>query len=236
MEFIIDSVLHKATKKDFEEALGINNRDENFIALHSLPNWEKDDADARSLYVVPITNSKMVRHLKPEVDLIQKISRWTFLPRIGNRDKCSDMLLKLSHAIYHEKHFDVAHFLLREMCIAIETPDHGLPYGHYIFCFLRHKGIIPKEFIGESSLLGFLPKVMEQQIILKSLAARIVEFSKEVDKSKEKYVKSSETLESGLEEFEKVMEEEVRRQRVVEKRLEKPFFCQAYKRRSQTDS
>ena len=36
------------------------------------------------------------------------------------------------------KHFDIAHFLLSEMCEAMETPNHALPYAPHIFRLLRH--------------------------------------------------------------------------------------------------
>lgn len=48
------------------------------------------------------------------------------------------MLLKLAYAIYHGKQFDIAHFLLSEMCEAIDTVNHALPYAPLIFCLLRH--------------------------------------------------------------------------------------------------
>jgi hypothetical protein len=218
MEFIIDSVLRKATKKDFEEALGINPRDENFIVLHSLPIWKEDNADACSLYVVPTISSKEVCHLKPEVDLIQKICRWTLLPKIGAQGDCTDMLLKLAHAIYHEKHFDVAHFLLCQMCIALETSD-ALPYGHYISCLLHHLELIPKEIIGESSLLKYSPEVMERPVVFEEVVNNMVELYGKFDDFRKCLDVRLDTFGKRLERVESLHHAEVQRRKDWEKRF-----------------
>ncbi|CAM0958059.1 unnamed protein product [Alopecurus aequalis] len=132
MDFMIGSHHCFATKEDLEKALLIEPRADSLV-LHT---W--NDVDVHSLFLVPNLDSSLVRDLKTEVDLIQKINRNTLLPRSGSRGSCSIMLLKLAYAIYHGNHFDIAHFLLSEMCEAIETPNHALPYAPHIFCLLRH--------------------------------------------------------------------------------------------------
>ncbi|KAM3406729.1 hypothetical protein ACQJBY_000667 [Aegilops geniculata] len=132
MHFMVGSQHCFATKEDLEKALLIEPRADSLV-LHT---W--DDFDVYSLFRVPNPDIGLVRDLKTEVDLIQRINRHTIFPKSGNRGGCTTMLLKLAYAIYHGKQFDIAHFLLSEMCEAIDTVNHALPYAPLIFCLLRH--------------------------------------------------------------------------------------------------
>ncbi|XBI32737.1 hypothetical protein VPH35_056147 [Triticum aestivum] len=197
MTFMINSKRRRATKKDLEEALCIKPVDGS-VVLHDFTKWDRNELSC--LYAEPnMMVTKKVCDLKPEVDLIQKINRCTLFPRIGNRGACGDILLRLTRAIYTEAPFDIANFLLSEMCIIIEDPNHKLPYGPYIFSLLRHLKIINDESIGETcSLRAYNPLAMK-----KSKKSVIVQLEKKVESLLATFIKRMDELERKVEEFDK---------------------------------
>ncbi|CDJ26452.1 unnamed protein product [Triticum aestivum] len=133
-------------------------------------------------------------HLSDNID-----TKYEKLGLKGNRGACGDILLRLTRAIYTEAPFDIANFLLSEMCIIIEDPNHKLPYGPYIFSLLRHLKIINDESIGETcSLRAYNPLAMK-----KSKKSVIVQLEKKVESLLATFIKRMDELERKVEEFDK---------------------------------
>lgn len=159
MEFMIGSSRHSVTKQNLENALSIRPRASS-IVLHK--SGLLNPTDDSSLYK---PNTKKARGgLKDEVHLIVKINEHTIFPRKGNRGDCSSMSLKLAHAIYHQKHFDIGHFLLSEMCAVIEAPLYELPYAPHIICLLRHLKLIPEDSDLPFGLKKYSPQLPKPQL------------------------------------------------------------------------
>lgn len=169
ISFMVGTTRHVVTKKQFEEVLGIKSMTGS-IVLHELTKKGKEAAC-----------SKKVRNLQTQLDLIQKINRWTLLPRESNRGACSDVSIRLANAILKGEHFDIASFIFTEMNSAIGNKNQ-LPYGSHICFLLLELEYIAKESIGNMfSPKEYCPKVMKKPVTCQSIEACNVRLLKQVE-------------------------------------------------------
>lgn len=152
IDFMIGCQNYSLSKAKIAEALEIGS----FTGskLHSA-----DVGNVSELYDVMNSSAKHSFGCKKDDGIIQRINTHTILPKLGNRDSCPEIALRLIHHIHLGKGFDIADLLLGVMRDTTLQMNRSLPYAPFIMQILRKSNIIPASKKGPFTTKVYTPLI-----------------------------------------------------------------------------